>query len=231
MTKYNAIIIARAGSKRIKNKNFINFCGKPMYHWTIENIIKSKLFHKIYFSSDKRNLNLSKYKNVEYIQRSGKNSLSNATTYDATLEFLNKYKTITQKYILIAYGCAPLINFKDLKKGLDKIKSKNYDTVFPISKIDTPLEKNLIKFGNNIRPLFKKKFYKNSQNLRSVYRDAGQWYWINISKFLKKKKVITNNSGYLELSDMRVQDINYPEDLRLAKLKFNENRNSNFSRR
>ena len=93
------------------------------------------------------------------------------------------------------------------------------------------MEKNLIKFGNNIRPLFKKKFYKNSQNLRSVYRDAGQWYWINISKFLKKKKVITNNSGYLELSDMRVQDINYPEDLRLAKLKFNENRNSNFSRR
>ena len=231
MTKYSALIIARAGSKRIKNKNFINFCGKHMYHWTIENVIKSKLFNKIYFSSDKKNVNLSKYKNVEYIRRSKKNSLSNATTYDVTLEFLNKHRKSNQKYILIAYGCAPLINFSDLKKGLGIIKSKNYDTVFPISKIDTPLEKNLIKFENKIKPLFKKKFNKNSQDLTSVYRDAGQWYWIKISEVLKKKKVITENSGYLELSDIRVQDINYPEDLRLAKLKFNEIRNSNFSRR
>lgn len=231
MEKYNALIIARKGSKRIKNKNFINFCGRPMYQWTLINVIKSKLFQKIYFSSDNKKINLSKYKNVEYIQRSLKNSLPKATTYDVTLEFLNKYKKNKQKYILIAYGCAPLINFRDLKKGLDLIKSKNYDCVFPISKIDTPLEKNLIKFRNKIKPLFKKNFNKNSQDLRSVYRDAGQWYWIKISKFIKKKKIITDNSGYLELSELRVQDINNPEDLKLAELKFNENRNSNFSRR
>ena len=33
-----AIIPARAGSKRIKNKNIINFFGKPIIGWTIKNL-------------------------------------------------------------------------------------------------------------------------------------------------------------------------------------------------
>ena len=39
-----AIIPARAGSKRILNKNIKSFHGKPIIAWSIEAILKSKLF-------------------------------------------------------------------------------------------------------------------------------------------------------------------------------------------
>ena len=44
-----AIIPARAGSKRIKNKNLIDFNGKPIIEYTIDNAKKSKLFDSFFF--------------------------------------------------------------------------------------------------------------------------------------------------------------------------------------
>ena len=46
------IIAAREGSKRIKNKNIINFFGKPLISYPIRVAIQSKLFEKVVVSTD-----------------------------------------------------------------------------------------------------------------------------------------------------------------------------------
>ena len=51
-----AIIPARAGSKRIKNKNIIDIFGKPMIQRTIEILLKSKIFDMIIVSSDSKKI-------------------------------------------------------------------------------------------------------------------------------------------------------------------------------
>lgn len=50
--KIIAIIPARAGSKRLPNKNKLSFCGKPLISWTIEETMKVTWFHEIIISSD-----------------------------------------------------------------------------------------------------------------------------------------------------------------------------------
>ena len=45
--KIIAIIPARGGSKRIKNKNLINFFGKPIIHYSLELALNSKIFDKV----------------------------------------------------------------------------------------------------------------------------------------------------------------------------------------
>ena len=52
MTKTLAIIPARKGSKRVKNKNLKLFYGKPLICWTIEESLKSKKIDHIYISTD-----------------------------------------------------------------------------------------------------------------------------------------------------------------------------------
>lgn len=47
-----ALIPARSGSKRIKDKNIRSFCGKPLIAWTIEKAIKSECFARVLVSSD-----------------------------------------------------------------------------------------------------------------------------------------------------------------------------------
>ena len=50
--KYLAIIPARKGSKRIKNKNIKRFNREPLINWTIRSALKSKCFDKIFVSTD-----------------------------------------------------------------------------------------------------------------------------------------------------------------------------------
>ena len=46
------IIPARKGSKRIKNKNIVNFFGKPLIYYSIKNALNSKLFNDVIVSTD-----------------------------------------------------------------------------------------------------------------------------------------------------------------------------------
>ena len=51
-----AIIPARGGSKRLKNKNSLIVNGKPMIAWTIKSALNSKFINEVYVSSeDKKN--------------------------------------------------------------------------------------------------------------------------------------------------------------------------------
>ena len=56
MVKRLAIIPARGGSKRIRNKNIKLFCGRPVITHTVDNLLKSKLFSKIHISTESKKL-------------------------------------------------------------------------------------------------------------------------------------------------------------------------------
>lgn len=45
-----ALIIAQKKSNRLENKNFRDFCGKPMFVWNVEKALR--IFEKVYVSSN-----------------------------------------------------------------------------------------------------------------------------------------------------------------------------------
>ena len=50
--KVMALVPARSGSKRIKNKNIKIFFNKPFLSFAIKTALKSKIFSKVYVSTD-----------------------------------------------------------------------------------------------------------------------------------------------------------------------------------
>ena len=62
--KIIALIPARSGSVRIKNKNILEINKHPLIAYTITSAIKSKLFSKIIVSTDS-----SLYKNYIMVQK------------------------------------------------------------------------------------------------------------------------------------------------------------------
>ena len=69
-----AIVPARIGSKRIKEKNIKLFHGKPIIIWTLETIKKSKIFDKIFISTDSLKIIniIKKYNFNNFINRNKK---------------------------------------------------------------------------------------------------------------------------------------------------------------
>ena len=58
--KIVAIILARGGSKGIPKKNIINFCGKPLIAWTIEQCLNGGIEDVFVSSDSKEILSISK---------------------------------------------------------------------------------------------------------------------------------------------------------------------------
>ena len=92
--EYLALILARQGSKRLKNKNILKLNKKPLILWTLDNLKKIKhLFNDILVSSDSNTIQkISKKINVLFLKRPNYLSHGKVTSEAAALHAINFIK-------------------------------------------------------------------------------------------------------------------------------------------
>jgi len=214
------VISARAGSKRIKNKNFKIFRGKPIIEYSIEIALKSKLFDKIVISTD--NLRKRKFLNQFDIQISPRPKVisgDNSTIEDVLKFEYQRFKKqkITFNEIWNLAPCSPLISSKELvmaSKLLSKYKDK---IVLPITEYPTSIKWAFKKDNKDLlKPLFKNTYKLRSQDLSRCFYDTGNFVGIPIS-FLKRKKIdFDQNYIGLIIPKMQAVDIDDIQDWKIA---------------
>lgn len=220
-----AIIPARGGSKRIPRKNIKDFFGKPVIAYAIELAIKSGLFDCVMVSTEDEEIKeiAQDYgAEVPYL-RKVINATDSASTYDVLEEVIDWYKVQGQKF---NYGCCiypvtPLLKDTSLKKGFDKLKKGNYDSVIPIAAFSHPIQRALFTNKEGIVQIKDKNSFKqNTQDLTTYYHDTGQFYWFNSNICMMKKELLTDNSTSIILPHDQFQDVDNNEDWELMHLKF-----------
>ena len=176
-----AIIPARSGSKRIKNKNIKSFLGKPIIDYSIELAKNSKLFDEIHISTDSK-------KYIDIVEKHGiKNKfLRPKNLSDDKTPLLDVMKYVVKKYeslnfifdeIFIILPCNPLVDVKDLKKAHQLfIKNKKKYPVMPVLKYSAPLQWALILKNNKITPYYKDELNMRSQKFKDLYYDSASFY-------------------------------------------------------
>ncbi len=215
-----AVIPARSGSKRIKNKNIKSFRKKPIIYWSIRAARKSKIFKKIYVSTDSKKIaNVAKKFGAEVpFLRSMKLSNDKAGTSAVIRDFINRINNkIKFKNICCIYPAAPFVKSSDIKKGYNILKNKKYNYVFGATKYSSNFHRAfIIKKKNQMKMLVKKNYKKRTQDLPYVYLDAAQFYWAKKKTWLNKKKVFNKNSTVIEIPKERSCDIDTLEDWKYA---------------
>ncbi len=220
-----AIIPARSGSKRIKNKNIKLFNGKPIIAWTIKTAIKSKLFDKVIVSTDSKKIaKIAEYFGAEIpFLRSKKISDDKTNVGDVvrdTLYFFKK-KNININHACLLYATAPFIDSRDLKKGFKKIKnSKKLDFVLSITKFNTSYHRALRVVKNKIIPNVKTNVLKRSQDLEDLYYDSAQFTFGKSKSWIESKHAFLAKSSFVEIPYYRTQDIDTIDDWKRAEIIF-----------
>jgi len=223
------IIPARGGSKRIPRKNIKPFLGKPIIAYSIETALNSALFDEVMVSTDDDEIIIVAQKygaNIPF-KRSDKNANDFATTVDVIQEVLSMYKKEEREfdYVCCIYPTAPFINAKTLNDGYDKLISEKRVSVFPVVNFSYPIWRGLkIKEDGGIGMVWPEYLDARTQDLKKVYHDAGQWYWLNCRLFESERSLFNSNSGCIHMDEMSVQDIDSDIDWKLAEMKFQLNR-------
>lgn len=218
------IIPARSGSARIKNKNIIDFYGKPIIAHVIEIAKRSKLFERVIVSTDSKRIAriaLNYGAEVPFL-RSKKLSNNFTPTLDVIIDSVKKISTEKVYFHCCIYPTAILTSINDLKLAYKKIKKLNANYLIAITRYqNSPLRCLQKKNLNYIKYKYQKYLLSRSQDLKNYYYDTGSFYFYKTSCLLNRKKnSLTNKMTYIEIDNQRVADINYYGDLQLARLKY-----------
>ncbi len=221
-----AIIPARGGSKRIKNKNIKLFMKKPIIYWSIKAVKESKLFDKIIVSTDSKKIKkiCKKYKVDAPFTRPASISKDNVGTAKvvkhALLWFKKKHK-LHFDTVCCVYPASPFITGKIIKKGYNLINKRKKDFVFTVSTFPHPIERALKKNKDgSLGPIWRSNTKKRSQHFKDKYHDIGQIYWGTSEAFIKEKQIFSKNSLPIYVPRYLSHDIDTPEDWKKAELVF-----------
>jgi pseudaminic acid cytidylyltransferase len=219
-----AIITARGGSKRIPRKNIRDFLGKPVIAYVIDASIKSNLFEEVMVSTDDSEIAevAQKYGARVPFMRSAENSDDFATTDDVLVEVLEEYKKLGKnfEYACCLYPTAPFVTPQKLQQAFKLLVESQADSVFPVVAFSYPIWRSLRIENGRLVMNFPENLNKRSQDLAIAYHDAGQFYFFRVENFLTKRKIFSDFSLPLLVSELEVQDIDNETDWKLAELKY-----------
>lgn len=220
-----AIIPARGGSKRIANKNIIDFCGKPMIQYVLEAAKESNLFDKIHVSTDDEKI-------AEVVIEAGfevdfyrpGQLADDETPLMPVLKYVvdtyeKRGKIFDQVCLIMATN--PLIDSNDINamvKVFEKNNSKS--PVLGIVEYPAPIEWAFEYFPHGkLNPLQPGMFATRSQDLTERYYDAG-CIAIYSNSFVTASEGAGDDMNYLgyKLPKYKGIDIDTLEDLQFAKI-------------
>ncbi len=217
-----AIIPARGGSKRIKNKNIVDFCGRPMISYSLDCARESGLFDRIHVSTDSPEI-------AEVAARLGHpvDFLRAPELADDMTPLMPVIEWVAQQYvargealdsICLIMPCAPLIRPADLRGAYKVFQEQGPELpVLAVVPYAFPIQRALYRGDDRLlHPLFPEHWSKRSQDLPKTFHDAGAFYFFGAEQVLRGGQTIGNDMVPYVMPRHRAVDIDEPEDLQLA---------------
>lgn len=219
-----AIITARGGSKRIPKKNIRDFCGKPIIAYSIQAAKDAGVFDIVMVSTDSEEIaEIAKQAGADVpFLRSEETSNDFASTADVIWEVLVEYEKRGTFFdeVCCIYPTAPFVTGERLKEAVSMLEEKQYDSVLPVVPFSFPPLRGLKMEGDKVSFKWEEYALARSQDLEPIYHDCGQFYVLDAPKFMQNPKLVTSNTGAIELSELEMQDIDNEIDWKLAELKY-----------
>ena len=195
-----ALIFGRKNSKGLKNKNITKINGKPSCFYPINAAISSKIFDKIYVSTDSAFIKtFSQKKKCLIINRpkylcTDKALLSDAIDHGVKY-CKKKYKKIEMFAIFLCNSVC--VNKNTVIKMQKKLDTGKYDTVTTISRFDMYSPTRSFKIKNNkIMNYVPNKILKKFTNLSGDRKKTEPSYFVTHSCTMSKSNIFNKKNEY-----------------------------------
>ena len=218
-----AIILARSGSKGLKNKNILPLEGKPLLAYSIEAAVKSNLFAKVMVSTDSTVYAeiATKYGAEVPFLRSNNTSNDTASSWDAVKEVLDEYKKRGELFNTVALlqPTSPLRTVEDLKEAYSLLGSKKANAVISVCQTEhSPLWCNTLPETMSMKSFLSKTHNTPRQKLDIYYRLNGAIYLVDYNFFMQHQDVYSGECYAYVMPTYRSIDIDTQLDFKMAEV-------------
>jgi CMP-N,N'-diacetyllegionaminic acid synthase len=152
-----ALVPARSGSERVKNKNIRLLGGKPLIHWTLDQIYRSEIFDKVCVSSDSiEYINVCKsFTSVNCILRPEEFATSTSPDLEWILHVVRESRLNAEDRLFILRPTAPFRTVDSIHVALQKfLEADNVDSLRAVKLTDQHPGKMWTLSAKTMSPLF-----------------------------------------------------------------------------
>lgn len=223
MKKIIGIILARGGSKGIKDKNIIKFGNKPLIKWTFDAAKKSKKISKLILSTDSKKIaSLAKKNKIEVpFLRPKKLAGDKSKSIDAIEHAINFFKKqgVFFDYIVLLEPTSPLRTTLDIDKSINLMTRNKADSLVSVCRVDEINPSFLFKKKNKkLRPLEKKiSNHLRRQDVEPIYFLEGTIYISKTLVLFEKRSFCHSNTIGFEVPKWKSLEIDDKTDLEIGK--------------
>ena len=194
-----AIIPARAGSKRVKDKNSRLLGRKPLINWTIYAEIQSKVFQMVLVSTDSKYIaDISKKSGAEVPWLRPENiSGDGASSVDVVAHALSWYQKEIGKldFFVLLQPTSPLRTLQNIHDGVNLFLKNKMRPVVSVSEVQDHPDWMIRIKDSSIEPFINyNSFLKRSQELEKLYTVNGSLYIMTPEDFNKCGGFISPNT-------------------------------------
>ncbi len=219
-----AIITARAGSKRLLNKNSLDLAGKPLIAWTIDAAKKTKYISEVVVSTDSLEIKKTaeEFRATVPFMRPEHLSNDTASSFDVVEHCIEFYQTQLNQsfdYIILLQPTSPLRTSADIENAIQLLNEKNADAVVSVCETEhSPLWSNTIDATLSLEHFLRDEVKnKRSQDLPTYYRLNGAIYICKTEELLKQKTFFLKQKCFAYIMDKENSvDIDTALDLKMA---------------
>lgn len=225
MVKNLAIIPARSGSKRIPDKNIIDFMGKPLIAYTIEAAIQSGLFETVFVSTDSEKYAEVAIKygaEVPFLRMEHNDDFTGLNqVYLYTLDIVEK--KINKKYdnfCALQVSC-PLRTAEEIKNTYDFFINSNANTVLTCSKFNFMNPWWSFKMRNNeANFMLSEPMKSRSQDNEELFYPTGAIGFAKVESYKQEPSFYGERHKFFPIDWKSAVDIDNYEDLEFAQAVF-----------
>ena len=218
LMKILAVIPARAGSTRLKDKNIFPLLEKPLIRWITESVVESNCFQDILISTDGDHIyDAVSDLPVQRHYRPELHATTRATVLDAMIDTM---ESTEKEYSAFAYflPTCPFVSPDDIIEGVDKLKNRDCDSVISMTEIPETIQLACVMSGDNVMPVFDNLEcgMTNSKFIKKYYKPSGAFYMGWWDYLLEHKNFFKSVVKGVVIPPERSVDINTLEDIRYA---------------
>lgn len=212
----------KGNSERVPNKNLKNFSGKPLYHKTLDVLLKSEYINYVIINTDCRNIeiDLNNYYNHHHkilIHKRPESIIGDYISMNKIIEY-DLSKSNSDIYIQ-THSTNPLLLTKTIDKAIEKFinfsRKNKYDSIFSVTKTQKRF------YDENSMPLNHDPKMLVTQHLKPIFEENSCFYIFTKKSFLSTQGRIGSSPFMYEIDKIESIDIDEKDDFIIAEAMYN----------
>ena len=213
-----AIIPARGNSKRLPNKNMVEFLGAPMITYPIISALKSNLFDDIIVSTEDEKVEYIADNVGAHVIKRPKHLSDDKTHELSAVKHVLRMIENNPVWICIIYPTAVMIESNDLINSYQLIENaSDIEAVMCVTEYQIHPFKALFENDSGYLAMaFPEECKKRSQDYSKAYASNGTFYWLRTEKLDNNLTYYQNRLKAYKVPYYKGIDIDNHEDLKWA---------------